>query len=43
MDTIGQTINRPEVPVSALRKVGDGAAVPASEENVVGDTELTGA
>ena len=43
MDTIGQTINQTEAPASALRKVGDGAAVPASEENVVGDTELTGA
>jgi hypothetical protein len=43
MDTIGQTINQTEAPVSALRKVGDGAAVPASEENVVDDTELTGA
>ena len=41
MDTIEQTLSRPDTNVSELRKVGDGAAAPASDAGDVGDAELT--
>lgn len=43
MDSIGQTINQTNPQLSGLRKIGDGAAAPASDASVVDDTELTGA
>ena len=43
MDAIGQTLSQPETQVSALPKVGDGAALPAPNASAVADGELTGA
>ena len=43
MDAIGQTLSQPEIQVSGLRKVGDGAAALESDASVVRDAELTGA
>jgi hypothetical protein len=42
MDTIGQTLVRPENQPSGFRRVGDGTASPGRDANVVGDVERTG-
>ena len=42
MDTIGQTLSQPDVQVSGLRKIGNGAVATERDASAVADGERTG-